>query len=89
MVALIRFETQKRDNATLSIWIDPNERHSFVLIRDLEEYYLKIKEKVNVEVFYKVLDRCLFCDTQNCLTKGEWCILPHEASAMTGRDIIT
>jgi|JI6StandDraft_1071083.scaffolds.fasta_scaffold30606_4 hypothetical protein len=66
-----------------------DERHSFVLIRDLEEYYLKIKEKVNVEVFYKVLDRCLFCDTQNCLTKGEWCILPHEASAMTGRDIIT
>jgi len=58
-----------------------------VLVRDLEEYYLKIMDHVNVEVFYKVIDRCLFCEAEDCLSKGEWCVIPRD-SVMNGREII-
>lgn len=58
------------------------------MARDFAEYYNKIKDHVQIDLYYRVMPRCLFCDFEDCLAKFDWCIIPHDENLREGRDLI-
>ena len=42
---VVNFETHHRPLANVDLWIDSNDRSSYILARQLEPYFDRIKEK--------------------------------------------
>jgi hypothetical protein len=59
-----------------------------VLVRDFAEYYNKISSSINVELYYKVMQRCTSCEKEDCLAPADWCVIPRADSVMTGKNMI-
>lgn len=43
---------------------------------------------MKIDLFYRVMPRCLFCDVEDCLSTFDWCVVPHLDSPLDGRDIV-
>lgn len=47
----IKFDVLQKEKANLTLWLDPNNRESFITIRDFyNNYYHVIKNSINLEV---------------------------------------
>jgi hypothetical protein len=45
-----------------------------MLVHDLQEYYLKLEDYVNVQVYFSVPEWYLSCKSENCPRRDQWCI---------------
>ena len=60
-------------------------------MRDFEQYHRALRNHLDTELFFKIIDNCTYCDINNCVVNSpanRYCYIPARGSVMTGKEVI-
>lgn len=60
-------------------------------MRDFADYHKLLKNHMNTELFFKIIDNCSYCEPNNCIVNSpsnRYCYIPSRNSVMNGKEVI-
>ena len=78
VILRMEFEVYTSDIANVTLWLNSNNRQSYIMLRDFyRDYYPVIKNKMKLELRFKVNSHCGHenCSEKDCITdKKKYCL---------------
>lgn len=95
VILTITFESDKTDKIELVFWLSTSNRNSFRIVREFEEYYVKLKNSIGFVPHYAIWP-CPDCysnnynnSMDNCLSGGRYCCPdPDGNGPATGANVV-
>lgn len=83
----VHFGTHMRDELDLLLFLSNADRHSAVLLRELEPLYRTIAAQARLTPFWETF-ACPQCREEDCVQNRTYCAVPPPLARATGKDLI-